>query len=106
MRFDTDALHTNLHAHAKRGNTTYEAIVEDRMANRPAGRIADPSERGDLVACLCGGHGRENWDPSHTTEEVPPAVLVRRLIPGDQTLMRRRFTDTPEKSICKYANFS
>lgn len=52
--FDTDALRTNLHAHAKRGNTTYEAIVEDRKTNCPAGRFADPSECGDLVAFLCG----------------------------------------------------
>jgi 3-oxoacyl-[acyl-carrier protein] reductase len=51
--FDTDALHTNLHAHAKRGNTTYEAIVEDRKKNCPAGRFADPSECGDLIAYLC-----------------------------------------------------
>lgn len=51
--FDTDALHTNLHGHAKRGNTTYEAIVQDRLKNCPAGRIADPSECGDLVAYLC-----------------------------------------------------
>ena len=51
--FDTDALHTNLHAHAKRGNTTYEAIVEDRKQNCPAGRFADPAECGDLVAFLC-----------------------------------------------------
>lgn len=52
--FDTDALRTNLHAHAKRGNTTYDAIVEDRKTNCPAGRFADPSECGDLVAFLCG----------------------------------------------------
>jgi 3-oxoacyl-[acyl-carrier protein] reductase len=51
--FDTDALHTNLHGHAKRGNTTYEAIVEDRKKGCPAGRFADPSECGDLVAFLC-----------------------------------------------------
>lgn len=51
--FDTDALHTNLHNHAKRGNTTYEAIVENRMQSVPAGRFADPSEAGDLVAFLC-----------------------------------------------------
>ena len=51
--FDTDALHTNLHGHAKRGNTTYEAIVEDRKQNCPAGRFADPSECGDLVAYVC-----------------------------------------------------
>ncbi len=51
--FDTDALHTNLHNHARRGNTTYEAIVEDRLKTCPAGRIADPSECGDLVAYLC-----------------------------------------------------
>ncbi len=51
--FDTDALHTNLHGHAKRGNTTYEAIVEDRKKNCPAGRFADPSECGDLVAYIC-----------------------------------------------------
>lgn len=51
--FDTDALHTNLHAHAKRGNTTYEAIVADRKENCPAGRFADPSECGDLVAYVC-----------------------------------------------------
>jgi len=53
--FDTDALHTNLHGHAKRGNTTYEAIVEDRKKNCPAGRFADPKECGDLVAFLCSG---------------------------------------------------
>jgi 3-oxoacyl-[acyl-carrier protein] reductase len=51
--FDTDALQTNLHGHAKRGNTTYEAIVEDRIRNCPAGRFADPSECGDLVAYIC-----------------------------------------------------
>ena len=41
--FDTDALQTNLHGHAERGNTTYEAIVEDRKRNCPAGRFADAS---------------------------------------------------------------
>lgn len=51
--FDTDALHTNLHGHAKRGNTTYEAIVENRLSTCPAGRFADPSECGDLIAFLC-----------------------------------------------------
>ncbi len=51
--FDTDALHTNLHGHAKRGDTTYEAIVEDRIRSCPAGRFADPAECGDLVAYLC-----------------------------------------------------
>ncbi len=51
--FDTDALHTNLHGHAERGNTTYEAIVEDRKKGCPAGRFADPSECGDLIAYLC-----------------------------------------------------
>lgn len=51
--FDTDALRTNLHAHARRGNTTYEAIVEDRKKGCPAGRFADPAECGDLVAYLC-----------------------------------------------------
>jgi 3-oxoacyl-[acyl-carrier protein] reductase len=51
--FDTDALHTNLHGHAKRGNTSYEAIVENRLSTCPAGRFADPSECGDLIAFLC-----------------------------------------------------
>ena len=51
--FDTDALHTNLHGHAKRGNTTYEAIVADRLAGCPAHRFADPRECGDLVAYIC-----------------------------------------------------
>ena len=51
--YDTDALHTNLHGHAARGNTTYEAIVEDRKNNCPAGRFADPSECGDLITYLC-----------------------------------------------------
>ncbi len=50
--FDTEALHTNLHGHAKRGNTTYEAIVENRLSTCPAGRFADPKECGDLVAFL------------------------------------------------------
>ena len=51
--FDTDALHTNLHQHAERGNTTYEAIVEDRKQGCPAGRFADPAECGDLIAYIC-----------------------------------------------------
>jgi 3-oxoacyl-[acyl-carrier protein] reductase len=51
--FDTDALHTNLHGHAKRQNTTYEAIVQNRLETCPAGRFADPSECGDLIAYLC-----------------------------------------------------
>ncbi len=51
--FDTDALHTNLHGHAKRGNTTYEAIVQNRKDTCPAGRFADPKECGDLIAYLC-----------------------------------------------------
>ena len=51
--FDTDALHTNLHAHARRGGTTYEAIVQDRKRNCPAGRFAAPAECGDLVTFLC-----------------------------------------------------
>jgi 3-oxoacyl-[acyl-carrier protein] reductase len=54
--FDTDALHVNLRAHAERGNTTYEAIVKDRIAGCPAGRFADPVECGDLVAFLCSAH--------------------------------------------------
>jgi 3-oxoacyl-[acyl-carrier protein] reductase len=51
--FDTDALHTNLHGHAKRLNTTYEAMVQNRIETCPAGRFADPSECGDLIAYLC-----------------------------------------------------
>jgi len=51
--FDTDALQTNLHGHAARGNTTYEAIVADRLKSTPAGRFADPKECGDLIAFLC-----------------------------------------------------
>jgi 3-oxoacyl-[acyl-carrier protein] reductase len=51
--FDTEALRTNLHAHAARGHTTYEAIVGDRLKNSPAGRFADPQECGDLIAFLC-----------------------------------------------------
>jgi 3-oxoacyl-[acyl-carrier protein] reductase len=50
---DTEALQTNLHGHAARGNTTYEAIVEDRLKGCPAGRFADPHEVGDLIAYLC-----------------------------------------------------
>lgn len=51
--FDTDALTTNLHAHAARGNVTYEEIVADRLKSCPAGRFADPKECGDLIAYLC-----------------------------------------------------
>ena len=51
--FDTEALRTNLHGHAARGNTTYEAIVADRLRSTPAGRFADPQECGDLIAFLC-----------------------------------------------------
>jgi 3-oxoacyl-[acyl-carrier protein] reductase len=51
--FDTDALHTNWHGHAKRLGLTYEQIKEDRLKGCPAGRLADPKECGDLVAYLC-----------------------------------------------------
>lgn len=51
--FDTEALRVNLHGHAKRGNTTYEEIVADRIRSCPAGRFADPQECGDLIAFLC-----------------------------------------------------
>lgn len=54
--FDTDALRTNLHSHAARGNTTYEAIVEDRLKQTPARRFADPAECGDLIAYLCSAN--------------------------------------------------
>lgn len=54
--FDTDALQTNLHGHAERGNTTYEAIVADRLKTTPAGRFASPRECGDLIAFLCGAN--------------------------------------------------
>ncbi len=56
--FDTDALHTNLHGHAERLNTTYEAMVQDRVDGCPAGRFADPSECGDLIAFLCSAQAR------------------------------------------------
>jgi 3-oxoacyl-[acyl-carrier protein] reductase len=52
--FDTDALHTNWHGHAKRLGVTYEDIKADRLKGCPAGRLADPKECGDLVAFLCG----------------------------------------------------
>ena len=51
--FDTEALRTNFHQHAERGNTTYEAIMADRLKMTPAGRLADPKECGDLIAFLC-----------------------------------------------------
>jgi 3-oxoacyl-[acyl-carrier protein] reductase len=51
--FDTDALHTNWHGHAKRLGLTYEQIKEDRLKGCPAGRLADPKECGDLVAFVC-----------------------------------------------------
>ncbi|WP_210490900.1 SDR family oxidoreductase [Microvirga antarctica] len=51
--FDTDALHTNLHGHAERRDTSYEAILAERLGTCPAGRLADPTECGDLVAYLC-----------------------------------------------------
>ncbi|MDX3975453.1 SDR family oxidoreductase [Shinella sp.] len=54
--FDTDALQTNLHGHAERGGTTYEAIVADRLKMTPAGRFASPRECGDLIAFLCGAN--------------------------------------------------
>ena len=54
--FDTDALRTNLHNHAARGNTTYEAIVEDRLKQTPARRFADPAECGELIAFLSSTH--------------------------------------------------
>jgi 3-oxoacyl-[acyl-carrier protein] reductase len=51
--FDTEALRTNLHGHAGRGNTTSEAIVAARLKMTPAGRFADPMECGELIAFLC-----------------------------------------------------
>jgi NAD(P)-dependent dehydrogenase (short-subunit alcohol dehydrogenase family) len=45
--FDTDALQTNLHGHAARGNTTYEAIVEDRLKSTPCWRSAMPPSSRD-----------------------------------------------------------
>lgn len=54
--FDTDALRTNLHSHAARGNTTYEAIVEDRLKLTPARRFADAAECGELIAFLCSAN--------------------------------------------------
>jgi 3-oxoacyl-[acyl-carrier protein] reductase len=51
--FDTDALHTNWHGHAKRLGVTYEDIKADRLKGCPAGRLADAKECGDLVAFLC-----------------------------------------------------
>lgn len=51
--FDTDALRTNLHGHAKRLNVTYDDMVADRINGCPAGRFADPAECGDLVAYVC-----------------------------------------------------
>jgi 3-oxoacyl-[acyl-carrier protein] reductase len=54
--FDTDALQTNLHGHAERGNTTYETIVTDRLKMTPAGRFATPRECGDLIAFLSGAN--------------------------------------------------
>jgi 3-oxoacyl-[acyl-carrier protein] reductase len=52
--FDTDALHTNWHGHARRLGVTYDDIKADRLKGCPAGRLADPKECGDLVAFLCG----------------------------------------------------
>jgi len=54
--FDTDALRTNLHSHAARAGTSYEAIVEDRLKMTPARRFADPAECGDLIAFLCSAN--------------------------------------------------
>ena len=51
--FDTEALRVNFQGHAQRGNTTYEAIMADRLKMTPAGRLADPKECGDLIAYLC-----------------------------------------------------
>jgi 3-oxoacyl-[acyl-carrier protein] reductase len=51
--FDTDALHTNWHGHARRLGVTYEDIKADRLKGCPAGRLAEPRECGDLVAYLC-----------------------------------------------------
>ena len=47
--FDTEALRTNLHGHAARGNTTYEAIVADRLNGKPI-----PTNRGPLWLVVPG----------------------------------------------------
>ena len=77
--FDTDALHTNLHGHAKRGNTTYEAIVENRLQTlpgRPLRRSA--SECGDLIAYHLQRPGRLHDRPEHRQRRrrLPGTVLM------------------------------
>lgn len=49
----TDALTTNLKVLAERAGRSYDDIVAERLKTCPAGRFADPSETGDLVAYLC-----------------------------------------------------
>jgi 3-oxoacyl-[acyl-carrier protein] reductase len=50
---ETDALTTNLQVLAQRSGRSYHEIVEERLMTCPAGRFADPSETGDLIAYLC-----------------------------------------------------
>jgi len=50
------ALKIGLQRHAARGDTTYDAIVEERLKSTPAGRFADPHECGELIAFLCGAN--------------------------------------------------
>jgi NAD(P)-dependent dehydrogenase (short-subunit alcohol dehydrogenase family) len=62
--FDTDALHTNLHGHAKRGNTTYEAIV--KTAKTTARRALCRSFRMRRPHCLSLlGTGGLHVGPEH-----------------------------------------
>ncbi|MSO53694.1 MAG: SDR family oxidoreductase [Rhodospirillales bacterium] len=51
--FDTDALNTNMRRLAKETGRTYEDVRAERVAQNPAGRIADPDELGQLCAYLC-----------------------------------------------------
>ena len=76
--FDTDALRTNLHGHAKRGNTTYEAIVEDRLRGCPGRPLRRPGRvrRPDRLSLQRPGRLHDRAEHHQRRRRVPGSVLM------------------------------
>ena len=54
--FDTDRLHANMQAAAKRAGADVVELTRQRAANVPAGRFGTPEEFGHACAFLCSAH--------------------------------------------------
>jgi len=51
--FDTERLHANLAAGAKKSGRSVADVTDARRTQNPAGRFGDPAEFGDLCAYIC-----------------------------------------------------